>query len=123
LIIGYRPHINSLGGIFEKQSEDDKEDYTDNKRGYIDRWNINGSHLDSQIFRQKVWIVVQIPTKDEEGEYYGESCTENQLVGGLRSGMSYAGARSIEELWQTAEFVRITPSGMHESLPHDVKPI
>jgi len=43
-----------------------------------------------------------------------------QLVGGLRSGMSYAGACSIEELWQAAEFIRITPSGMQESHPHDV---
>jgi IMP dehydrogenase len=44
-----------------------------------------------------------------------------QLVGGLRSGLSYAGARSIEELWQVAEFIRITPSGMHESHPHNVE--
>jgi IMP dehydrogenase len=44
-----------------------------------------------------------------------------QLVGGLRSGLSYAGACSIEELWQAAEFIRITPSGMQESHSHDVE--
>jgi len=44
-----------------------------------------------------------------------------QFVGGLRSGLSYAGARSIEELWQVAEFIRITPSGMQESRPHNVE--
>ena len=44
-----------------------------------------------------------------------------QLVGGLRSGLSYAGAHSIEELWQRAEFIRITPSGMQESHPHNVE--
>ncbi len=44
----------------------------------------------------------------------------HQLVGGLRSGMSYAGACSIEELWQVAEFIRITPSGIQESHSHDV---
>jgi IMP dehydrogenase len=44
-----------------------------------------------------------------------------QLVGGLRSGLSYAGACSIEELWQLAEFIRITPSGMEESHSHDVE--
>ncbi len=43
-----------------------------------------------------------------------------QLVGGLRSGMSYAGACSIDELWQAAEFIRITSSGMQESRSHDV---
>ncbi len=45
-----------------------------------------------------------------------------QLVGGLRSGMSYCGARSIREMWTQARFVRITPAGMKESLPHDVEP-
>ncbi len=45
-----------------------------------------------------------------------------QLVGGLRSGMSYCGARSIREMWTQARFVRITPAGMKESQPHDVEP-
>jgi IMP dehydrogenase len=43
-----------------------------------------------------------------------------QLVGGLRSGMSYSNARSIEELWEHARFRRITPAGLRESGPHDV---
>jgi len=43
-----------------------------------------------------------------------------QLVGGLRSGLSYAGAHSIEELWELAEFIRITPAGQQESGAHDV---
>ena len=43
-----------------------------------------------------------------------------QLVGGLRSGMSYCNARNIEELWRNARFVRITPAGLRESGPHDV---
>ncbi|MFL5733128.1 MAG: IMP dehydrogenase [Chloroflexia bacterium] len=43
-----------------------------------------------------------------------------QLVGGLRSGMSYSNARTIEELWQNARFRRITPAGLRESGPHDV---
>jgi IMP dehydrogenase len=45
----------------------------------------------------------------------------HQLVGGLRSGLSYAGACSIEELWEAAEFIRISASGMQESQPHDVE--
>ena len=44
----------------------------------------------------------------------------HQLVGGLRSGLSYAGVRSIEELWEAAEFIRITSAGKKESGPHDV---
>jgi IMP dehydrogenase len=44
----------------------------------------------------------------------------HQLVGGLRSGMSYAGASTLEELRQNAEFIRITGAGMQESGAHDV---
>ncbi len=43
-----------------------------------------------------------------------------QLVGGLRSGMGYAGAASIKELQTKTQFVRITNAGLIESHPHDV---
>ncbi|MBM4424198.1 MAG: IMP dehydrogenase [Chloroflexi bacterium] len=45
----------------------------------------------------------------------------HQLVGGLRSGLSYAGASTIEELWRNAEFIRITSAGKRESGAHDVE--
>ena len=44
-----------------------------------------------------------------------------QLVGGLRSALSYAGAFTIKELQENAEFIRITPAGQRESGPHDVE--
>jgi len=44
-----------------------------------------------------------------------------QLVGGLRSGMSYAGAQTIPELQENAEFMPITGAGLQESKPHDVE--
>ncbi len=47
----------------------------------------------------------------------------HQLVGGLRSGLSYAGAGSIADLQKNAEFIRITGAGMRESGPHDVSKI
>jgi IMP dehydrogenase len=43
-----------------------------------------------------------------------------QMVGGLRSGMGYAGCGSITALRTEAEFVRITTAGLRESHPHDV---
>ena len=43
-----------------------------------------------------------------------------QLVGGLRSGMGYLGAKSLAELREHARFVRITAGGLQESHPHDV---
>jgi IMP dehydrogenase len=46
--------------------------------------------------------------------------TLHQLVGGLRSALSYGGAFTIPELQEAAEFIEITPAGFRESLPHDV---
>ena len=43
-----------------------------------------------------------------------------QLVGGLRSGMGYLGAKNLQELRDHVRFVRITPGGLKESHPHDV---
>jgi IMP dehydrogenase len=43
-----------------------------------------------------------------------------QLVGGLRIGMGYCGARNIRELQQNARFLRISPAGLRESHVHDV---
>ena len=43
-----------------------------------------------------------------------------QMVGGLRAGMGYTGAKTVEELRKKAQFVRITPAGLKESHVHDV---
>ncbi|MDQ1283879.1 MAG: dehydrogenase [Patescibacteria group bacterium] len=43
-----------------------------------------------------------------------------QLIGGLRSGMGYLGARNIAELQKKAAFVKITAAGFTESHPHDI---
>ena len=42
-------------------------------------------------------------------------------MGGLRAGMGYCGAANIEALQNEGQFVRITPSGMQESHPHNVQ--
>lgn len=44
-----------------------------------------------------------------------------QLVGGLRSGLSYGGAHNLRELQENAEFIEITPAGIRESGSHDVR--
>ena len=58
-------------------------------------------------------IVGRVPYKGTLSE------TVYQLVGGLRSGMGYCGAKDLETL-KGAKFVRVTASGMAESHPHDV---
>lgn len=46
--------------------------------------------------------------------------TVHQLVGGIRSGMGYIGARNLQELREKARFIRVTNSGLRESHPHSV---
>ncbi len=43
-----------------------------------------------------------------------------QLIGGLKAGMGYMGAKNLHELRQKARFIRITSSGLKESHVHDV---
>jgi len=44
-----------------------------------------------------------------------------QLVGGLRAGMGYCGAATIDDLRKKAQFVKITGAGLKESHPHDIQ--
>lgn len=63
-----------------------------------------------------------IPEGVEAMVPYKGSVTDiiKQLVGGLRSGLSYCGAKDIQQMQMNAEFVKITPAGYIESQPHDV---
>lgn len=58
-------------------------------------------------------IAARVPYKGQLSEVV------YQMIGGLRAGMGYCGAGSIERL-KEAQFIRITSSGMNESHPHDV---
>ena len=44
----------------------------------------------------------------------------DKWVGGMHSGMYYVGAKSINELWETARFIQITQASLTESHPHDL---
>ena len=59
-------------------------------------------------------IVGRVPYKGELHE------SIHQFVGGLRSGMGYCGAKSINELKSKSKFVKITGSGIKEGHPHNV---
>lgn len=43
-----------------------------------------------------------------------------QMIGGIRSGMGYVGAKNIKDLHDNAKFIEVTPASMKESHPHDV---
>ena len=59
-------------------------------------------------------IVGRVPYKGDLDE------SIHQFIGGLRAGMGYCGARNIETLKNSAQFVQITSAGMRESHPHNI---
>lgn len=59
-------------------------------------------------------IVGRVPYKGELNE------SIHQFVGGLRAGMGYCGAKDVNTLKETGQFIKITASGINESHPHDV---
>jgi IMP dehydrogenase len=76
-----------------------------------------------RYFQSEVEEVGKLVPEGIEGRvpYRGSlSFNVHQLLGGLRAGMGYCGAPTLERLREGARFVRITNSGLAESHPHDV---
>ena len=76
-----------------------------------------------RYFQQDIKDALKLVPEGVEGQvpYKGSAATVlHQLAGGLRAAMGYVGARTIEELHDKAQFVRITGSGLRESHVHDV---
>jgi IMP dehydrogenase len=76
-----------------------------------------------RYFQSEVADTLKLVPEGIEGQvpYKGPvSAVLHQLVGGLRAAMGYTGSRSITELCEKAEFVKITNAGLRESHTHDV---
>ncbi len=84
------------------------------ERGYSkDRYGLQDVARDDDLVPQGV--EGQVP-------YRGPvAAVTHQLVGGLRAGMGYAGARTIDDLRAHGELIRITAAGLTESHPHDIQ--
>jgi len=81
------------------------------------------SYSKDRYFQDDVLREEKLVPEGIEGQvpYRGPlAAVATQLVGGLRAGMGYCGARTIAEL-QDARFVQITSAGLTESHPHDVQ--
>ena len=82
------------------------------KAGSRDRYCQEDVNLENKLVPEG--IVGRVPSRGKLAEVIF------QLMGGLRSGMGYVGARTIQELQTLAKFVRISPAGLKESHVHDV---
>jgi IMP dehydrogenase len=76
-----------------------------------------------RYFQQDIKDTLKLVPEGIEGQvpYKGAAATVlHQLSGGLRAAMGYVGARTLEELHEKAEFVRVSSAGLRESHVHDV---
>lgn len=73
-----------------------------------------GEEIDAEYFEQRAAEGVEgtVPYRGAVEKLLGS------LMAGVRSGMSYSDARTIEEFWDLAEFVRVTPSVILMNSPH-----
>lgn len=81
------------------------------KAGSTDRYFQDGEHNVNKLVPEG--IVGRVPFKGALNE------TVYQLIGGIRSGMGYCGAKDLATL-RTARFIRVTASGVIENHPHDI---
>jgi len=82
------------------------------KSGSRDRYCQEEVNLECKLVPEG--IVGRVPSRGKLSEVI------YQLMGGLRSGMGYVGARTIPELQAMAKFIRISAAGLKESHVHDV---
>lgn len=76
-----------------------------------------------RYFQAEVRDTLKLVPEGIEGQVPYKGPADNvlhQLVGGLRAGMGYVGAKTLEELKERARFVRISPAAMRESHAHGV---
>lgn len=126
--IGIGAHTVMIGNIFAGTDETPGETFLYQGRtykGYRGMGSLGAMKKGSsdRYFQDTVETQSKLVPEGIEGKvpYRGPlSATIYQLVGGLRAGMGYVGARTIEELHNKAKFIRITASGLKESHVHDV---
>jgi len=82
-------------------------------KGSADRYGQRSSTEESKLVPEGV--EGRVPYRGTLGDFV------YQLVGGLRAGMGYCGARNIEELMKNGRFVCISPASAAESHPHDIQ--
>ncbi len=126
--IGAGAHCVMIGSLFAGTDETPGETFLYQGRTYkgyrgMGSLGAMGAGSSDRYFQSDVTSQSKLVPEGIEGKvpYRGPlASVMYQLLGGLRSGMGYVGAASIEELRNKAKFVRISSSGLRESHVHDV---
>jgi len=126
--IGAGAHTIMIGSLFAGTDETPGETFLYQGRtykGYRGMGSLGAMRKGSsdRYFQSEVSSQSKLVPEGIEGKVPYRGPLANviyQLLGGLRSGMGYVGAATIEDLRQKAKFVQISASGLRESHVHDV---
>jgi len=109
MLAGTRP---TPGPVIKRTNEHGQEVRVKSYRGMASSEVQDDYHGGMAGWKTAEGVSVDVPFRENEEAVIAD------IIGGLRSGLTYGGADTIRELQRKLDYIRITPAGRHESLPH-----
>ena len=109
MLAGTRP---TPGPVVKRQNENGQAVLVKSYRGMASSEVQDDYHGGMAGWKTAEGVSVDVPYRENEEAVIAD------IIGGLRSGLTYGGADTIRELQRKLDYIRITPAGRHESLPH-----
>lgn len=109
MLAGTRP---TPGPVVKRTNEHGQEVRVKSYRGMASSEVQDDYHGGMAGWKTAEGVSVDVPFRENEEAVIAD------VIGGLRSGLTYGGADTIRELQRKLDYIRITPAGRHESLPH-----
>ena len=111
MLAGTRP---TPGPVISKKDECGQEVRVKCYRGMASREVQDDYHGGLADWKTAEGVSTEVLYREDEDAIIGD------IVGGLRSGLTYVGAATISELQRKLDYIEITPAGRTESLPHKI---
>lgn len=109
MLAGTRP---TPGEVIERKDQDGKRVRFKIYRGMASSEVQDDYHGGMAEWKTAEGVATEVPYSEDEEAIIAD------IVGGLRSGLTYGGASDIKQLQRKLDYVRVTPAGRLESLPH-----
>jgi IMP dehydrogenase len=112
MLAGTRP---TPGPVIKRKNEHGEAVLVKSYRGMASSEVQDDYHGGMAEWKTAEGVSVDVPYRENEEAVIAD------IIGGLRSGLTYGGADTIRELQRKLDYIRITPAGRHESLPHRMR--
>ena len=109
MLAGTRP---TPGAVIDRKREDGTTEQFKTYRGMASSEAQDDFHGGMAEWKTAEGVAVEVPYREDEDDIFAD------IIGGLRSGLTYGGAMNIRELQRKLEYIQISPAGRVESLAH-----